>query len=64
MGSFTEAKEAEFGPQLKLGKVNRIQLWLGHLFRELWQYINWFRAQYCRVLCVEVYEASGRWKHL
>lgn len=35
MGSFTEAKETEFGPQLKLGKVNKIQLQLGHLFRKL-----------------------------
>lgn len=35
MGSFTDTKELEFGPKLKLGKVNKTQLWLGHPFREL-----------------------------
>lgn len=35
MESLTDAMELEFGPQLKLGKVNKSQLWLGHQFREL-----------------------------
>lgn len=34
MESFTDSKELEFGLQVKLGKVNKTQLWLGHPFRE------------------------------